>query len=136
MLPFEFIVIGTPVSHQSHNKALLRQWQLSVRQAAEFSWLSGAPAVATDCLLIGVYYFGAHPALLDNDNFIKPIQDALIGLVYLDDSQVTDNFIRRTDIRGAFYIPDETALVARAIRQGDEFVYVRVENAPDHRRLL
>ena len=97
--------------------------------------MSAAPVV-TECLLIGVYYFGASPVLLDNDNFIKPIQDALIGLVYADDRQVTDTFIRRTDIRGAFYIQDESAPVAVAIRRGDEFVYVRVEDAPDHRRLL
>ena len=136
MLPFEFTVQGTPVSHQSHNKVLLRQWQQTVREAAGRLWPTGVAPVTVDCLLIGVYYFGASPALLDNDNFIKPIQDALIGLVYEDDRQVTDTLIRRTDIRGAFYIQDESAPVALAIRRGEEFVYVRVDVAPDHRRLL
>ena len=31
---------------------------------------------------------------------------------------------------------DESAPVALAIRRGEEFVYVRVDVAPDHRRLL
>lgn len=136
MLPFEFTVLGTPISHQSHNKTLLRQWQQMVRQAAEQLWPVSVAPVTADCLLIGVYYFGASPALLDNDNFIKPIQDALTGLVYEDDRQVTDTLIRRTNIRGAFYIQDESAPVALAIRRGEEFVYVRVDVAPDHRRLL
>ena len=77
--PLEFVVTGTPISHQSHNKALLRQWMEAVRVAAEARWPPTTPPITTDCLLIGVYYFGANPALLDNDNFIKPIQDALIG---------------------------------------------------------
>jgi crossover junction endodeoxyribonuclease RusA len=94
MLPLEFVVIGTPISHQSHNKPRLRAWQQSVRQVAEAVITEGTTPVQTDCLLLAVYFFGASPALLDNDNFIKPIQDALIGLVYQDDQQVTDTICK------------------------------------------
>ena len=89
-----------------------------------------------DCLLIAVYFFGSAPVLLDNDNFVKPVQDALIGLVYADDRQVTDTVVRRTDIRGAFYIGGQSEILLAAIRREAEFVYIRVDRAPDHGRLL
>jgi crossover junction endodeoxyribonuclease RusA len=132
MLPLEFVVVGTPISHQSHNKVRLRAWQQTVRKAAEETIPQGTLPIQTDCLLLAVYFFGANPALLDNDNFIKPIQDALIGLVYEDDRQVTDTIIRRTFIGGRFRIPNRSRLLIDAIEQEDEFVYIRVEEAPDH----
>jgi crossover junction endodeoxyribonuclease RusA len=132
MLPLEFVVVGTPISYQSHNKPRLRAWQQSVRKAAEEMISQGALPVQTDCLLLAVYFFGASPALLDNDNFIKPIQDALIGLVYQDDRQVTDTIIRRTFIGGSFRIPNRSRLLIDAIDQENEFIYIRVEEAPDH----
>ena len=132
MLPLEFVVTGTPVSHQSHNKIRLRAWQEQVRQAAREAMPSEEAPVTTDCLLVAVYFFGSPPVLLDNDNFIKPFQDALIGVVYQDDKQVTDTFIRRTDIGGRFRIPGRSRRLVDAIEQGQEFVYIRVEEAPSH----
>jgi crossover junction endodeoxyribonuclease RusA len=132
MLPLEFVVVGTPLSHQSHNKTRLRAWQQSVRRAAEAVVPQGAVPVQTECLLLAVYFFGASPALLDNDNFIKPIQDALIGLIYEDDRQVTDTIIRRTFIGGRFRILNHSRVLIDAIEQEEEFVYIRIEEAPDH----
>ncbi len=130
MLPLEFVVIGEPVSHQSHNKTLRRHWQARVREAAEAVWPKETAPSELDCLLIVTYYYGANPVLLDNDNLVKPIQDALNGLVYNDDSQVTDTMIRRTRQDQPFRFTG--LLVARALQNGEEFVYVRVEEAPDH----
>jgi crossover junction endodeoxyribonuclease RusA len=97
MLPLEFVVLGEPVSHQSHNKALRRQWQEKVRSAAAEAWPEEQAPSESDCLVVVVYYYGRGSVLLDNDNLVKPIQDALNGLVYKDDSQVTDTAIRRTN---------------------------------------
>jgi crossover junction endodeoxyribonuclease RusA len=36
-----------------------------------------------------VYYHEKEVVLIDHDNMIKPIQDALSGLVYLNDRQIT-----------------------------------------------
>lgn len=132
MFPLEFVVIGSPVSHQSHNRARLRIWQERVREAAREAIPEGTSPVQTKCLLLAVYFFGAMPVPLDNDNFIKPLQDALIGLVYEDDRQVTDTIIRRTSIGGAFRIQNRSRKLIDAIDQGKEFIYIRVEEAPDH----
>jgi crossover junction endodeoxyribonuclease RusA len=135
MLPFEFVVIGDPVSYQSHNRERLKQWQESVRQAAELAWSSN-PLIESPCLLLVVYYFGPRPVLLDNDNLIKPIQDALNGLVYRDDKQITDTIIRRTSVAQTFVISNNSDILLEAIRRSEGFLYVRVEDAPDHRALL
>jgi hypothetical protein len=65
MLPLEFVVFGEPVSHQSHNRELRRQWQARVRRAAEAVWPEMALPVESDCLLIVVYYYGDNPVLLE-----------------------------------------------------------------------
>jgi hypothetical protein len=38
LLPFEFVVIGTPISLQAKNRERLQAWKNFVRQAAEKSW--------------------------------------------------------------------------------------------------
>jgi hypothetical protein len=136
MLPLEFFVVGTPVSHQSHNKARLRTWQQQVRQAAQAVVPQGETPTTESCLLVAVYFFGSPPPLLDNDNWIKPIQDALIGVVYNDDRQVTDTFVRRTAIGGRFRVSGRSRQLVDAIEQGVEFVYIRVEEAPSHEEVL
>jgi crossover junction endodeoxyribonuclease RusA len=138
MQPFEFVVVGKPVSHQSNNKALLRLWQETVRAAAEAAWPEEQAPTTQPCLLVVVYFFGPLPAYLDNDNLIKPIQDALNGLVYRDDRQVTDTAIRRTsiDVQFRFRSGSHSALLMQTIRSATEFVYVRVEDAPSHEELL
>ena len=136
MLPFEFVVMGDPVSYQSNNRNRLKQWQDTVRAAAEAAWPAGKPPVQTHCLMLVVYYFGQRPILLDNDNLIKPIQDALNGLVYQDDQLVTDTIIRRTSVTQTFLITNDSEILMEAIRRLEGFVYVRVEDARDHQRLL
>ncbi|WP_309714391.1 RusA family crossover junction endodeoxyribonuclease [Armatimonas sp.] len=138
MQPFEFVVVGRPISHQSNNKALLRQWQETVRTAAVTAWPEEQPPTTQPCLLVVVYFFGRLPAYLDNDNLLKPIQDALNGLVYEDDRQVTDTAIRRTSIEVQFRFRSgrHSALLMQTIRSETEFVYVRVEDAPSHEELL
>jgi crossover junction endodeoxyribonuclease RusA len=138
MSPFEFVVIGRPISHQSNNRVLLRQWQENVRVAAEAMWPAEQPPVTQTCLLIVVYFFGRLPANLDNDNLLKPIQDALNKLVYEDDRQVTDTSVRRTSIEVQFRFRSgrNSALLMETIRSQTEFIYVRVEDAPSHEDLL
>jgi crossover junction endodeoxyribonuclease RusA len=138
MSPFEFVVIGRPISHQSNNRILLRQWQDTVRAAAEAAWPKDRSPTTQACLLVVVYFFGQFPAALDNDNLVKPIQDALNGMVYEDDKQVTDTAIRRTsvEVQFRFRTGKQSALLMEIIRSETEFIYVRVEDAPDHKELL
>ena len=73
---------------------------------------------------------------MDNDNMVKPIQDALNGLVYSDDSQITDTRVRKTSIDGRFEVRAMSPVLAGGFVRGVEFIYVRVEAAPDPAELL
>jgi Holliday junction resolvase RusA-like endonuclease len=67
-------------------------------------------------LSITYYYDGDTP---DVDNIIKPIQDALIGIVYQDDSQVVEARSSKTRIDGSFTIRGASAVVDSHIEWTD-----------------
>lgn len=135
MLPFEFTVEGPPLSQQAANRQRLQQWRIRVRAAAAQQWLGSSP-LHTRLQIVVVYYHDGVAVRMDNDNLVKPIQDALIGLVYADDRQITDTRVRKTDRRGPFIVENLSAILADAFVRNREFIYVRVEDAPDHRELL
>src|SRR5437879_3778581 len=102
MLPFEFTVPGPPVSHQSRNKAKLGARRKVGRAAAALRWLA---APLTAAVRVSVTYYHEGPAVrIDNDNMVKPIQDALIGLAYEDDRLITDTVVRKTNVDGPFRV--------------------------------
>lgn len=86
--------------------------------------------------IIVVYYHDAVTISMDNDNMVKPIQDALKGLVYVDDRQITDIRVRKTNFDGRFKVRGMAVILAEGFSKGSEFIYVRVEDAPDHAELL
>jgi hypothetical protein len=83
-----------------------------------------------------VYYHERQSVLIDHDNMIKPIQDALAGLIYKNDRQITDAQTRKTNIDGRFRLRHLSAVYARAFGGGREFVYIRIDEAPSHEELL
>jgi crossover junction endodeoxyribonuclease RusA len=86
--------------------------------------------------IVVVYYHERQSVLIDHDNLIKPIQDALAGLVYQNDRQITDALTRKTNIDGRFRVRHLSKLYAEAFQRGREFIYVRIEEAPSHEELL
>jgi crossover junction endodeoxyribonuclease RusA len=74
--PFEFFVEGPPLSQQTRNSERLREWKEYVRAEAAKLWLNQAP-VELPLKLTVVYYHERQSVLIDHDNMIKPIQDAL-----------------------------------------------------------
>jgi crossover junction endodeoxyribonuclease RusA len=95
MLPFEFIVNGPPVSQQAQSRARLQDWKRRVYDEAVKRWPSGAPAVTAAVQVTVVYYHDGPSVTMDDDNMVKPIRDALNGLVYRDDNLIVDTRIRR-----------------------------------------
>ena len=134
MLPFEFIVIGIPVSHQTKNRARLQAWRAQVRSAAQSRWPPGVPPVAVNVRMQVVYYYDGAP--LDIDNMIKPIQDALNELVYEDDRQVSDLVAGKRSLNGSFRVRGMSQVLASGFVNGTDFIHVLVEEAPDHQELL
>jgi hypothetical protein len=77
---------------------------------------------------ITYYYEGNTP---DVDNIIKPIQDALIGIVYVDDAQVVQAISSKTRIDGSFQIRGASAELLLAFSNRDAFIHIVVNTPPD-----
>ena len=72
----------------------------------------------------------------DVDNIIKPIQDALEGLVYANDQSVADTSARKRKLDGAFRVVGIPEEVAIRLSRGSEFLWVRVSEGPNYEELL
>lgn len=136
MLPFEFIIDGPPVSHQTRKAERLQAWERTVRAAAAQRWPANTPPVTVSLRFSVTYYHDGVSVRIDNDNLVKPIQDALNGLVYEDDRQITDIYVRKTDLNGSFRVRGMSPVLAEGFCRGNEFLYVRIELAPDHEELI
>lgn len=129
MTRFEFIVDGPPVSQQTRRRERLKAWKTTVRQEAEKYW-SSEQKIATGLMMLQIIYFYDAVAM-DVDNIVKPIQDAIIGLVYVDDDQVTDVLVRKRDLSGNFKVENMTSTLAEGFARGNEFLHIVVIDAPD-----
>jgi len=136
MLPFESIVEGPPLSQQTRSRARLQAWNATVRAAAVQRWTSGDLPAAVPIRITVVYYHDGPAVAMDNDNLVKPVQDALNGLVYQDDRLVTDTRVRKTALDGSFRVRGMSSVLAQGFCNGSEFLHIVVEAAPDHEDLL
>ncbi|MCW3054238.1 MAG: crossover junction endodeoxyribonuclease RusA [Chthonomonadales bacterium] len=136
MLPFEFTVDGPPVSQQARPRTRLQDWKRFVRAEASKRWPSGTLPISAPVQIIVVYYHDGPSVSIDDDNMVKPIQDALNGLVYVDDNLIVDTTIRKTDLNGSFKLHGLSRVLAEGFIRNREFIYVRVEEALDHEELL
>ena len=136
MFSFEFIVDGPPVSHQTRRPSRLLAWKQTVRAAAVRRWPVGAPPVRTQLKISVTYYHDGVAIRMDNDNMIKPIQDALNGVVYEDDRQITDTQVQKTDINGSFRVRGMSPVLAEGFIKGSEFLHIRIEIAPSHEEVI
>ena len=118
------------MSQQTGNKGLRERWQNKVREVARSLWHEDTP-VSGNLELLAIYCHEAQVVNLDNDNWIKPVQDALLDLVYADDNQITDTHIyKRNIIETAKYDPISDMFTAEVIKVVN-FIYVRVQDAPN-----
>jgi len=95
---FEFTVEGPPLSAQTASRKAHRAWKQRVRTAAERVWDRRRNPLAEQLHILVDYYHDGPAIPLDNDNMVKPIQDALNGLVYVDDRQITYTHISKNRI--------------------------------------
>jgi crossover junction endodeoxyribonuclease RusA len=125
MLPFEFTIQGPPVSSQTRNRARLQQWKSDVRDAAQARVVTGATLVQDPVqITITYYYEGDSP---DVDNIIKPIQDALNGIVFVDDGQVAETKSRKRGLNSSYQIKGASGVLLQGFAAGIGFLHIRVE---------
>lgn len=124
-LPWDFVVIGVPRSVQARPRKLIERWKSEVRAAAKAKWPSGQAPLSCKLQIHVTYFHEAAP--LDVDNMLKPIQDALIGLVYDDDNQLTDTHGHLRSLTGLFKLQGVTSAHVEGIQSRRPFVHVRIE---------
>ena len=126
MLPFEFTILGPPVSSQTRNRARLQQWKQDVRAAALMRVVAGTPPSPDPVqITITYYYEGDSP---DVDNIIKPIQDALNGVVFVDDAQLAETRSRKRPLNGSYQIMGASGILLQGFSAGLGFLHIRVES--------
>src|SRR5689334_22901841 len=92
----EFCVRGPAVSAQAKNKQLLHTWTAKVAFACRAGWPLDRPPMGGD-LTVFISEFSER-AMMDRDNMVKPILDAMQGIVYKNDRQVKNLGIEWCDI--------------------------------------
>ena len=127
MIPFEFTIKGPPISLQA-KPASRNRWKTAVAAAATAVAQGAVPTTDEVAISITYYYDGDTP---DVDNIIKPIQDALIGIGYVDDAQVMQAKSSKTKINGSFTIRGASPILLMAFSDRDAFVHIRVTEPPD-----
>ncbi len=132
MLPFEFRIKGPPVSVQTRRRARLLAWKQQVAAAAIAALNGVAPCTCEVRLTITYYYEGESP---DVDNIIKPIQDALIGHVYVDDEQVADTRSRKRSLDGSYKLKGASPTLVLGFADGEDFLHIVVEEHIDNQDL-
>jgi len=74
-----------------------------------------------------VYFHPGESVRIDNDNMIKPIQDALKKLVYLDDNLINRTIIEKVNLAEGLRIINPPGILAAKLYEETEFLYIRVD---------
>ena len=104
----------------------MREWMLDVRNTAKRDWDTEPPY--TGEVKVAITYFFDHP-LIDVDNVPKPILDALKGLVYADDCQVTDLLCRRRDLNAELQFHNPSPVLFPMLGRPEQFLHIVVTSA-------
>jgi Holliday junction resolvase RusA-like endonuclease len=134
MSPIEFVIPQRPVSQQARRQARLRDWKEFVARQAKLAITEPLNLASEPVALKLLYLYDE--AALDVDNILKPIQDALVGVLLTDDAVVTDVEIRRRWRGTTFTLNAVSPVLAAGLALGKEFVYVMLSDAPPQDILL
>jgi crossover junction endodeoxyribonuclease RusA len=131
MLPFEFVIMGPPVSQQTRPRLRRHAWVEQLRTLIASQWPLDDPPVTGAVHVEITHVFPGVSG--DLDNLAKPVLDALNRLAYEDDRQVTDLTMRKRDLSRDLRIHSRWPALIAALSQGGEFLHVVVQEAPDQR---
>ena len=137
--PIDVIVPGVPVSEQTKTRRRRDKWKDWVATRARDA-ISPEDRLEWEEVEVFIIWFSFEWEEGDVDNIAKPILDGLSGPAYPDDEWVTQVTLRRTELgRSRIEVVDPPAALAAhidyAVRNSEDFVFVRVRPGVDHRRL-
>ena len=115
---------GPPISVnvRGHNKARYSKWVKTVRAAAASHLPKGHMPISQETEAVLRNYYTAVPP--DVDNTVKPILDALKGVVYEDENQVRKLTSERFKLRTGADVDKPSASLADALDKWDEIIQV------------
>ncbi len=132
-LHLEFVVPGPPVSNQQRHqrgRAILNAWKATVLAAVQASWSNRKLTTNLQATIIN-FHDGPEPSV-DVDNMSKPIFDEMQKDVYEDDRQIRQAHLTHVEIGDPVIIANASRLIVTALQDalqnGDQFVYIRVED--------
>ncbi len=125
-IPFEFVIGGPVVSQQARSRQRRETWKQDVQQAARERWTGVGPIGSMVAVTI-TYFF--EEVELDVDNIPKPILDALKGVVFSDDEQVSDLLCRKRDLSADLLIRNPSAELMGYLRNLRQVVHIQVSDA-------
>jgi Holliday junction resolvase RusA-like endonuclease len=117
---YRFIVAGKA---ESFRTAAAPKYKAKVAQAASMVF---AEPLANQMVEIRIDYFHLQSRRMDMDNVAKCIMDALTGIAYQDDKQVSSQRSSSHHLRKLFRLNDEPVDIIKPLKDYDEYVVVRV----------
>lgn len=128
----EFIVAGAPRSANANPRSR-RRWRERVARVA-----LGKRTGRCRCRSLDHHFYQGETTL-DVDNIAKSLLDALKGVLFRDDKQVSELLIRKSRLSAGFSLTGASPYLLDAIERmtkaGSDFVYIRIDEAPDHSRI-
>ena len=97
-----------------------------VQSVAKESWDVEPPFAGEVMVTITYFFKDGSP---DVDNIPKPILDALKGLVYSDDSQVTDVLCRKRDRNRDLRFDNPSSVLVETLGRSEQFLHITVASA-------
>jgi len=125
MPSFEFVRLGIPCTVQIRNKSRLDNYRRDLRRIALGLWDGNIAPIALPVSVVISYYYTSD--ILDVDNIIKPILDALNGLVYQDDLQVVQVVSQKRPVLTGPLPLAVTPVLSAGLRSRADFLHVLVE---------
>ncbi len=125
-IPFELVIAGAPVSQQTRRSQRRTDWIQTVQQVARREWGTEPPHPGAVAVTITYFFDGGSP---DVDNIPKPVLDALKGIVYDDDGQVSDLLCRKRDLGEELLIQNPSATLLRSLADHQPLLHISVTEA-------
>lgn len=107
---------------------------MRVVRSAQSRLSDDSVAIATEISAAIVFFYEGETDI-DVDNIAKPVLDSLAGLAYEDDSQVSQITVRKTALAAGLAIDNPSPSLTAALAIGGDFIYVRIGEPPDHRKI-
>lgn len=126
--PFEFVVYGTPVSHQGRNAAARDEWKDLVAKTCQ-ACIPDATTPTFRRIGVTLFYFPDEEMTGDIDNIVKYTLDGLNGLLYQDDKQIERVAVQKFEPRrlATFTAPSRTLL--NCVSGAKPALYIRITQA-------